>query len=134
MVKEKKKSFLKNIPAWGLSLMTAFISLFLVFIFAGIFAAIIGLLGVSKYIDNDIAAYLCYGIVVALTCFLICETHPKSFWYVPIVCNAVSILSASVEPNFWITGMWIAFGSGWILSILGTIAGVVLGKRGITKV
>jgi len=126
MSEEKKKPFMKRIPAWGLSLITAFISLFLIFIFAGIFEV----LGMSEY--NDIAAYFCYGVVVALACFLICKAHPKSFWYAPIVCNAVGILGAFVEPNFWITSMWIAYGIGWILSILGSLAGVLIGKRGIT--
>ena len=129
MIAKKRKPFLRSIPAWGLSLMVAFLSLILVFIFAGIF----DLLGTSKFIDDSIAAYFLYGIVVALACFLICRIYPKTFWYVPFICNAVSIIAAIVEPNFWITSMWIAYGSGWILSTVGTIAGVLLGKRGITS-
>lgn len=127
MIKKEKKPFMKRIPAWGLSLITAFISLLLIFIFAVIFE----LLGMSE--DNDIVVYFCIGVVVALACFLICKAHPKSFWYAPIICNAVGILVAFIEPNFWITNMWIAYGIGWILSILGSLAGVLIGKRGITS-
>lgn len=128
-----KKPFIKRIPAWGLSLITAFASLILIFIFAGIFTVILKVLGLSDYLDENIAAYFCYGVVVALACYLICKAHPRSFWYVPIVCNAASITGAIIEPNFWITTMWIAYLCGWILSIIGTIAGVILAKRGIAR-
>ena len=128
MSERKKRSFLKGIPAWGLSLMTAFLSLFLVFLFAGLFYV----LGLSEDI-GDFLAYLCYGVVVALASFLICKRFPRSFWYVPIVCNAVGIIAAIVEPNFWITPMWIPYSTGWILSLAGTIAGVILGKRNLAQ-
>jgi hypothetical protein len=128
-----KKPFIKRIPAWSLSLITAFVSLILIFIFAGIFTVVFNLLGISDYVDDSIAAYFCYGVAVALACFLICKAHPTSFWYVPIICNAVSITGALVEPNFWITAMWIAYGTGWILSLIGTILGVLHAKRGLAK-
>ena len=122
---KKNKSFINSIPAWGLSLILAFMSMILIFALVSVF----DLLGLSKYFDIDFTSYVCTGIVIAFSCFIICKTYPKSFWYVPFICNMFGILSASIEPAFWSTDMWIAFVIGWVLSILGTFAGVLMNKR-----
>ena len=121
-IKEKK---LLGLPSWGLSLLTAFVSLIFLFFFSA-------LLGVIPQIDKNISegiAYIVFNIIVAAACFFICKHNPKSVWYVPIICNAVGIISAIVEPNFWITDLWIFICSGWVLSIIAAIVGRIVGQR-----
>ena len=119
-----KRSFLFGIQPWALSLLTAFVGMFFLFFLAGLLA------DVAKLGDNgELIAYICYDIVIAIACFFICIKNPKSFWYVPILSNTVGIISAIVEPNFWITPLWILICSGWVLSVIGAIIGAVLGRQ-----
>jgi len=123
----KKRKFLFGIPSWGLSLITSLLSLIFLMFFASI-------LGSYSQLDENISegiAYISYNILIAIACFYICRNNPKSFWYVPIICNTVGIISAIVEPNFWITPLWIVICGGWILSIIGAISGAKVGKRSI---
>jgi len=124
-IKEKK---LLGLPSWGSALLTAFLSLIFLLFFAS-------LLGSISQIDKNISegiAYIVFNILVAAACFFICKHNPKSVWYVPIICNAVGILSAIVEPNFWITDLWIFICSGWVLSIIGATIGAVVGHRSVS--
>jgi hypothetical protein len=119
-----KKSFLFGIQPWALSLLTAFLGLLFLFLLAGLLA------DVAKLGDNgELIAYICYDIVIAIGCFFICRKNPESIWYVPIICNTMGIISAIVEPSFWITPLWILICSGWVLSLIGAIIGSVLGHR-----
>jgi len=123
----KKRKFLFGIPSWGLSLITSLLSLIFLMFFASI-------LGSYSQLDENISegiAYISYNILIAIACFYICRNNPKSFWYVPILCNTMGIISAIVEPNFWITPLWIVICGGWILSIIGAISGAKVGKRSI---
>ena len=125
---ERKEKKLLGLPSWGLALLTAFVSL--IFLFGS--AALLGpLLPIDKNISEGIA-YIVFNILVAAACFFICKHNPKSVWYVPIICNAVGILSAIVEPNFWITDLWIFICSGWVLSIIGATIGAVVGHRSVS--
>lgn len=125
--KEQKSLF--GIPSWGLSLLTASLSLiFLLFL--------VSLLGSISQLGNNIGegiAYIIYDIIIAIACFFICKHNPKSIWYVPILCNTMGIISALVEPNFWITSLWIVICGGWVLSIIGAISGAKVGKRSILR-
>ena len=119
-----KKSFLFGIQPWALSLLTAFLGMLFLFLLAGLLA------DVAKLGDNgELIAYICYDIVIAISCFFICRKSPKSLWYVPILSNTVGIISAIVEPNFWITPLWILICSGWALSLIGATIGAVLGRQ-----
>jgi len=119
-----KTSFLYGIQPWALSLMTAFIGMLLLFLLAGLLA------DVAKLGDNgELVAYICYDILIAISCFFICRKSPESLWYVPILSNTVGIISAIIEPFFWITPLWILFSSGWVLSVIGAIIGAVLGRQ-----
>jgi len=123
-----KKSSLFGIQPWALSLLTAFLGMLLLFLLAGLLA------DVAKLGDNgELIAYICYDIVIAISCFFICRKSPKSLWYVPILSNTVGIISAIVEPNFWITPLWILICSGWLLSVIGAIIGAVLGRQKSNK-
>ena len=125
-IKEKK---LLGLPSWGLGLLTAFVSLIFLFFFSALLGSI---LPIDKNISESIA-YIIFGIIVAAACYFICKHNPKSIWYVPIICNAVGILSAIIEPNFWRTDLWIFIGSGWVLSIIGATIGAV-GHRSVSGI
>lgn len=121
-IKEKK---LLGLPSWGLSLLTAFVSLIFLFFFSA-------LLGAIPKIDKNISegiVYMVFNIIIAIACFFICKHNPKSVWYVPIICNTAGIIAAIVEPNFWITNLWIFICGGWVLSVIAAIIGRVVGRR-----
>lgn len=124
-MKTKEQKSLFGIPSWGLSLLTAILSLIILFLLAS-------LLGSIPKIDKDFSegiAYIIYDILIAIACFFICRHNPKSIWYVPILCNTMGIISAIVEPNFWITSLWIVICSGWLLSLIGAISGAIVGRK-----
>ena len=128
-MKKKERKLLFGIPSWGLSFITAVLSLIFLLFLASLLVSI-------PKIGEDIGeliAYISYDIIIAVSCFFICRHNPKSIWYVPILCNTAGIISAIVEPNFWITSLWIVICGGWILSIIGAISGAIVGKRVILR-
>jgi len=111
-----EKLFLAGILSLGLSLITAFLSFFLLFLLAYPFGEVIG--------------YISYDIVIVIACFFICKKNPNSIWYVPIICNIVGIIAAFGEENFyWISTLWIIICGGWVLSLIVSIVGARIGKR-----
>ena len=122
-----KKSFLAGIPSWALALLTLFGATIVLFGIAE---------GLGPYIKikgdiGDAIPYILYGIVVAICCFFIVKKNPSSIWYVPIICNAIGIIAAIIEPNFWITPMWIPMCGGLVLSIFASIIGARKGRKAI---
>ncbi len=120
----KKRSFLAGIPTWGL----AGIAL----IAPVIFTVLLLFLGDIFRIDEEIGYpffYLFFGVFIAVCCFFIVRQNPKSSWYVPFLCNAVGSFSAIVEPNFWISSLWMFICGGWVLSIIASVIGYRIGKR-----
>lgn len=73
--------------------------------------------------------YILYDLVIVLSCLFIVKNHPKSIWYTPIICNAISIYFAITESDFWITTTWIPLCGGWVLSIIASGLGAWIGKR-----
>jgi len=124
-MRTKERKFLFGLPSWVLALLTA--------LFTVIFLLLLGFLLSSIFQLGDWTAYVSYAIIVAIACFFICKNNPKSFWYVPILCNVFGIISALIEPNFWITSMWIYICGGWVLSLIGAVSGAKVGKRSITN-
>jgi hypothetical protein len=114
----RKKSFLANTPSAVLALLTFIIALILLF---GIGEGVGGKSG-------EALAYILYDLVITVCCFLIIKQNPGSIWYVPIICNLMGIIPAIVEPNFWISSMWIYVSIGWVLSLIASIAGAWRGK------
>ena len=129
METKEKKSFFSQIPSWGLSLITAFLSLIFLLILSSLLSSI-PKIGENM---NEGIAYISYDIIIAIACFFICRHNPKSIWYVPILCNTMGIISAIVEPNFWITSLWIVMCGGWVLSLIGAISGAMVGRRDILR-
>ncbi len=99
---KKKEMKLLGLPSWGSALLTAFLSLIFLFVFADLIGSI---LKIDKESSEKIA-YILSGIIIAAACYLICRHDPRSVWYVPIIANIPGIISAIVEPIFWITYLW----------------------------
>jgi CDP-diglyceride synthetase len=124
MITKKRKSFLSDIPSWGLALV-ALIAPF-------VFTVLLLILGDIFRIDEDAGDpffYLFFDLFIALCCYYIVRQNPKSIWYVPVLCNAVGIFSAIAEPNFWISSLWMFICGGWVLSIIASVIGYRTGKR-----
>ena len=121
-----KKPYLWGIPSWGLALLTMFLAFVILMVVSDILTAIF------KIPENDIGGlvfYILYILIIAGGCFYICRQNPKSIWYVPVLCNIIGIISAIIEPNFWISSLWIVICSGWVLSIIVSIIGARLGSK-----
>jgi uncharacterized membrane protein YvlD (DUF360 family) len=128
-MQKKKHNILLKIPSWGLAILAAFVTAVILMIL-GIFIG--PLIRPYEYIA-DASPYISYAIIISIACFYICKYNPKSFWYVPILCNPFGIISAIVEPNFWTTAMWIFICGGWVLSIIGAVSGAMVGRRASSK-
>jgi hypothetical protein len=116
-----KKSILATIPSAVLALLTVIGALFLLF-------------GIGEGVGGEIGgglAYILSDLLIAVCCFFIVKQNPGSIWYVPIICNLLGIIPAIIEPNFWITSMWIYVCVGWVLSIIASIIGAAKGKKTI---
>lgn len=125
-------SIISNKPAWIISVVTAAISFILPFVFAGILALIGSLFGITNVGLGNFLAYLLTGVFVAMMCFFICKAHPKSIWYTPILCNSITLfagLGNLIEGNPDVT---LPFAMGWVLSIIASLWGGNIGKRGTT--
>ena len=85
---------LRNVPSGILAVFTLIVATIVLF---GVGESIQQFDGVGH------TAYILNDLVIALGCFFIIRANPKSLWYVPLICNAISIIAAFVEPNFWQT-------------------------------
>ena len=125
-----KKQFLFGMSAFTLAVITAIISILVLF-------AIGYPLQSFKFNGMQIGdwiAYIITGILISIACFFICREYPKSIWYVLIISNAIGIIPAFVESNFWITNMWKQNLCVWVLSILSGLIGASAGKQKAAKV
>lgn len=91
METKKKKSFLSNIPSWVLAVITL-IGATIVYFISDALMTLRSQTGTISNIIND--------ILIATGCFFIIKRNPKSILYVPLICNALLIISSIVEPNF----------------------------------
>jgi hypothetical protein len=118
-----KKLFLR-LPSWGLALLAAVFSIVLL----SFLADVIGPIWPFDKNIGEVVAYIVYALSIAIACYFICKKDPKSVWYVLILSNIFGILSAIIEPNFWITPLWILICGGWIITIIGALLGAKKGK------
>lgn len=124
MNENKKRSFLSSIPSWGLAGITLVATFILM--------TILMILGDLMRIDENIGEpffYIFFGVFIAVCCFFIVRRNPGSIRYVPIICNLIGIISAIIEPTFWVTSLWIFIGIGWLLSIIASVIGYFVGRR-----
>jgi hypothetical protein len=117
---EKKMSLLSDVPTWALAILI-FIGVNIVYYVSDALLTPHSQTGIISNILND--------ILIAAGCFFLVRRNPKSIWYVPLMFNALLIISSIVEPNFWKTLMWISICGGWVLSIIASIIGARVGRR-----
>ena len=123
MEEKVKKSRLAGIPAWALSLLTFFATI-------GIFELLehIPIPDSLESIDavdiELIIVAIIYAIFLAVACFLICKTHPKSVWYTPLICNVLFIFIVIMDQEFWIFTVSI-----FALSVIAAFVGARIGRR-----
>ena len=56
---------------------------------------------VHSFDEGGNTSYILFGLLSATACFFIIKQNPKSIWYVPLIINSLTIISASIEPFFW---------------------------------
>ena len=115
----------------GLSLLTAILSLIILFAVAHLLGWAASALDIGSGYEavGEGVAYVVYDVFIAGACFLISRRNPKSIWYAPVLCNAMGIIPAFIEPNFWTTSLWIFVCGGWVLSIAAALFGAKAGHR-----
>jgi hypothetical protein len=124
MKTKDEHSFLSDTPSWVLAVFTVI----------GATLVLFGLgEGVSQFfkieeVVGGVVVYAIFDVLIALGCYVIVRQNPGSIWYVLLICNAVGIIAAIVEPNFWITSLWMIICAGWALSIIAAILGTRAGK------
>jgi MFS family permease len=119
---KEKKSFLSTTPSAVLAILTLFGATILVY-GIGVGLGSEGL-GILKDSNVEVSGYIIYCIIIAACCFFIVKQNPRSIWYVPIICNLITIIPAIFAAGFW----GIVF-SGWVLSIIASIIGARMGKQ-----
>jgi hypothetical protein len=129
MKTQKNRSFIKTIPSWTLSLIWVLITFIVLF---GVGEGLGELIKIDENIGSALA-YIIFDLLVAVGCFFIVKWNPKSIWYVPLICNAVGIIAAFVEPTFWVTSLWIFNCGGWLLSVIASFIGAKVGRRTAIK-
>jgi hypothetical protein len=123
---QSKKPNLWGIPSWGLALLTMLLAFVVLMVVGDIIAAIFR---IQESNAADLVFYILYNLIIAGSCFYIVRQNPKSVWYVAVLCNIIGIISAIIEPNFWISSLWIVICSGWVLSIIASITGALTGRK-----
>lgn len=118
-----KRSFFHRIPAWGLSILTMMLSFLLVFGMAALMEGL-KIAGDSGELSLNIILFLFVG----LACYLICFIYPRSYWYVPILSNLITIIAAMTEP-ISLTPDWFFIMGGWGFTLLAALMGAWMGRR-----
>lgn len=114
----KRKEIIERIatvPAWGISLIAAFLA-----------AVILSIL--SDFIDKPLT-YVIWSLMLASASFLICILHPKHVRIVPLLCNILVILPATLDDSFWTISFGMIMGLGVVFSVLMAHLGALLGRR-----
>jgi hypothetical protein len=117
---KEKKSLFARTPSWLLA--------FLVFIVAAVVFTISDSI-LTPHTETGLISHIINDLIIAAGCFFIVMQNPKSIWYVPLICNALLILSSILEPNFWKSLMWIPICAGWVLSVIASILGAMKGRK-----
>jgi hypothetical protein len=128
-----KKSFLATTPSAVLALLTFFGTMIILFALGSVAEGFNPDSVINENIGTAIVYVLC-GLLIAGCCFFIVKNNPKSLWYVLLICNALNIITALVEPGFWISPIWwIPACSGWLLSLITSVIGARIGKRAVPR-
>lgn len=125
MKTKKKFTFMKGVP----SAIQAFLLALSIILLLFFLAAILGSISFFSENAGEQVAYIIHAILIAAGCYLICWQNPRSVWYVPVIANIFVIISAVVEPSFWISSLWIYFGSSIVLSVPASVLGAFKGRK-----
>ena len=125
MKTKANKSFLYGLPSWVQSILWVIASIIILF---GLGEGVGNILKIDEDIAGAIPCII-FDVMIAVGCFYIVKWNPKSIWYVPLICNAVGIIAAIIEPNFWITSLWVLICSGWVFSVIASVIGARVGRR-----
>jgi hypothetical protein len=134
MKSDKRKSFLAAIRSMGLALIILVASTWFII---GVFYEMLGdyikfkqpNIWLSQY--WDIIVLILYILIIAVACFYIVRKNPKSIWFVPLICNAyslVGIVYAIVDTTFGKESYGIILCFGLVISITASIIGARIGK------
>jgi hypothetical protein len=120
METKPKRSFLETVPSA--------LSAFIVFIVAGIVFFTTDSIWTPRT-ETGLISHSINDVIIAVGCFVIVRQNPKSVWYVPVICNALLIISSIGEPNFWKSVMIFPICGGWILSVIVSVIAAKTGNR-----
>ena len=120
-----KRSILSGIPSWAQAILWVIASTLTLF---GLGEGVGNILKIKEDIAGAIP-YIIFDVLIALGCFYIVKWNPKSIWYVVLICNAVGIIAAIVEPTFWHTSLWMLICGGWVVSIIASFIGTRIGRK-----
>jgi len=73
--------------------------------------------------------FLTWGAVNAICCFFIVRQNPKSIWYVPLIIDVFITYAAITETDSWGSIILISLCGAWLLSIIASIIGALMGRR-----
>lgn len=122
MKNKAKKSLFVRTPAWALSLMAFFATL-------GLFM-LLDIIPMPGFISTEFGGAIIYAVFLTIACFLICRAHPNSVWYTPIICNALLIFLAVMDPDIWARIVMISIIA---VSVGGAIVGARIGRSRINQ-
>jgi hypothetical protein len=124
-----ERSFLYDLPGWAQAILWVIISTIVLF---GVGEGVGNIFKINEDVA-DAVPYILFDGLIAVGCFYIVKWNPKSIWYVPLICNAVGIMAAIIEPTFWHTALWMFICGGWVVSIIASIFGARVGRKSLTN-
>jgi len=125
METKRKMSGLSGVPSWILSILWVIVSTLVLF---GLGEGVGNIFKINEDIAGAIP-YIIFDVLIAVGCFYIIKWNPQSIWYVPLICNAIGIIAAFIEPTFWRTELWMLYCGGCALSLVASIMGARIGRR-----
>ncbi|MFZ4572379.1 MAG: hypothetical protein ACOYM0_14715 [Bacteroidales bacterium] len=125
MKTKENRLFLFDLPSWIQSILWVIISTLVLF---GLGEGVGNIFKINEDIAGAIP-YVIFDVLIAIGCFYIVKLNFKSIWYGPLICNAIGIIAALIEPTFWKTSLWMLICSGWVLSIIASLLGAKAGRR-----
>ena len=89
------RSILSGIPSWAQAILWVIVSTLILF---GLGEGVGNIFKINKDVAGAIP-YIIFDVLIAIGCFYIIKWNPKSIWYVLLICNAVGIIAAIIEPH-----------------------------------
>jgi len=125
MKTNRNRAFIYDTPNWIQSILWVILSTLILF---GLGEGVGNIFKINEDIAGAIP-YIIFDVLIAVGCFYIVKWNPRSIWYIPLICNAVGIIAAIIEPTFWKTSLWMLICGGWVLSLVASITGARMEKR-----